>query len=100
MTKFHSLFFIISVVTLTSCAHVNVSDKILVSKHDSDLVSVEAAINLARVSYIKGCKDKSLESKIPVSFEDCLKKANTYLKDDVIFIIDQDGKTDKAKENL
>jgi hypothetical protein len=44
-------------------------------KKDEELVSVNAAINHAQASYLKGCVDAYHQLKIPLAFPQCRDKA-------------------------
>lgn len=84
--------FLISIAALFyGCSALSYSapEKILVSKHKDDLVSVDATVNLARAAYIRGCTEEQKESGQKVSFSRCLERAQVFIKDDVIYIIDQ-----------
>jgi hypothetical protein len=75
------LGFILSLM-LYSCSQVSPR------QNTSDLVSVDAALNQARSSYLKGCVDAYHEVKIPKPFSDCLNKARVH-QQQLLEIMDQ-----------
>lgn len=84
--------FLVSITALLygcSVLQYSTPEKILVSKYKDDLVSVDASVNLARAAYIRGCTEGQKESARKVSFRHCLEKAQVFIKDEVIYIIDQ-----------
>ena len=67
---------------LVSCAQVP-------PKKQADLVSVNAALNQAQASYMKGCVDAMKDLKIPVAFPGCRDKAVIHRRE-LDSIMDQD----------
>lgn len=61
--------YIILLLLLMSCAQVPPKT------YKDDLVSVDAAINHAYASYLKGCVDAFHDLKMPGAFESCKDKA-------------------------
>jgi hypothetical protein len=57
---------------LFSCAHAPKTPK---PSNYEDLVSLEAALNQAQASYLKGCVDAMKSLHIPVSFPGCRDKS-------------------------
>lgn len=55
----------------TSCAHKP-------SKKGEDLVSLNAALNHAQMSYLKGCVDAYRDLNIPAAFVRCKDKAHLH----------------------
>jgi hypothetical protein len=72
---------IIWMMLLVSCAQVPAKQK--------DLVSLDAALNQAQASYLKGCVDVMKDLKIPVSFPDCRDKSLDHRRE-LDSIMDQD----------
>lgn len=68
---------------LVSCAQVPVKE----DKHD--LVSVDAALNHAQASYLKGCVDAFHDLKIPGAFVTCRDKSLIHRRE-LDSIMDQD----------
>lgn len=89
MMKNAFLIFISALLYGCSVLSYSAPEKVLVSKHKDDLVSVDASVNLARAAYIRGCTEEQKESGRKVSFSRCLERAQVFIKDDVIYIIDQ-----------
>lgn len=73
------LFFLLLVV---SCAHRE-------PKKGEDLVSVNAALNQAQASYLKGCVDALKDLKIPIAFPGCRDKSLIH-RQELDSIMDQD----------
>ena len=48
------------------------------------------------VPYIRGCMEKSKEISNKKALKPCVTKANIHVRENIIFILDQDGS--KAKE--
>jgi hypothetical protein len=51
-------------IIASSCAHKNI-------QQDKNLVSVDAALNQAKASYLKGCVDALKTLKVPMAFTGC-----------------------------
>ena len=82
--KFLLIFFL-----LISCSSAKPPNYSLDGKYyKNDLVSVQTAVNLATASYIKGCVAQKK------TFHDCQEEAKSYVKDNIISIMDQ-GKSPK-----
>ena len=60
--------YLIFLTLLTACSQVPV-------KKQEELVSVDAALNQAQASYLKGCVDALKTIKIPITFEGCRDKS-------------------------
>ena len=73
---------IIILLTLASCAQAPV-------KKGEELVSVNAALNQAHASYLKGCVDAYHDLKIPVAFPTCRDKSFIH-RQELDSIMDQD----------
>ena len=57
--------------------------------NNEDLVSVDAALNQAQASYLKGCVDAFHDIKMPIAFETCRDKAVIHRRE-LDSIMDQD----------
>lgn len=55
---------------LVSCAH-----QAPKPEQEEDLVSLDAALNQAQASFLKGCVDAMKELKVPIAFPGCRDKA-------------------------
>ncbi len=78
-----ALFFFI----FSSCSSLQYPIK--VKKNKEDQVSLQAAIDLAFASYIKGCLDQQkTQSTEQISFEICREKSKDYVKNNVLFILE------------
>ncbi len=82
------------VIVISGCS--SISNKfdypININKYSNDTVTVQTAVNLAKQSYLKGCVDKSKEYSKEKTVRPCLLKADDYIRENIIFILDQDGK--------
>ncbi len=87
-TIFHKILILF---LLTSCSSISIPENqnTILSKNDDDLVSTNAALNLSRASYMRGCMGELSNSVIKNKYEYCLNKANKFLEDDVHFILNQ-----------
>ncbi len=56
-----------------------------------DLVSVNAALNQAQASYLKGCVDAFGELKMPKAFNSCRENSIMHRRE-LDYIMDQDSK--------
>lgn len=80
MSNTNDMRMLILLFILTACAHNKpVSPK-------EELVSLDAALNHAQASYLKGCVDALKELKIPVAFPGCRDKANKHRQEIEAFI--------------
>lgn len=78
---------IILLLISTSCS--TISYPITAKKYKNDLVSSQAAIDLAFSAYLKSCIDIKNEFKLSISFNECQRKAKVHVNKNIIFILDQ-----------
>ena len=81
-------------VILAGCAHekaASLADEIRVRKYADDLVSVASALELARASYVLGCVTARRDAGMAPARAACMKDAEAHVRDDVLFILDEDG---------
>lgn len=91
MPKNKFLFlFCLSVTSCSSQKAFQINELISNKEYKNDQVSINASLNLARSAYLRGCVDQMKESEQKVQFQKCLKKAEQFIKDDIITILDQD----------
>jgi len=65
--------------------------------YEHDFITTQTSLNLAGSAYLAGCVTRSKELGAKNSFDLCLERAKQYLRDDVVFILDQDP-TKKAQQ--
>ena len=93
--KLHSLLLILGFFLLSSCSSLKNSqknlyeDKVTFVKNKDDTISLSSTLDLARASYLRGCMEEMKVTGQNPNFDYCLNKAKAYVKDDVIFILNQ-----------
>ena len=79
-----NFIFTLALIILTSCSRVSPR-----KNAPDDTVSLDAALNQARSSYLKGCVDTFHELKIPKVFTHCMEKAKAH-EQELIGIMNQE----------
>ena len=79
--------YLLLLLLLVSCAHKK-PQAVQCPEPDDDRVSVNAALNQAQMSYLKGCVDSFRFLRMAPSFEHCVEKAKAH-RLDIQSIMDQ-----------
>jgi len=76
----------------SSCSSEKLHYPLTEKKYKDDTISVQTAIELAYSAYLKGCVDRSLALGAKQSFDLCSTSAKNHVKDNIIFILDENNK--------
>ena len=86
--------FLILIFFTISCSSnkIYLDYKIKSKKYANETVSIQSALNLALQSYIRGCIQQKESTRKDI-YIGCVKKAKEFIHNEVIFILDQNGKS-------
>lgn len=78
------------VLMCASCTTPGPTYPIREKKYVGELVSVQSAVNMALAAYLRGCVESGKGTGRDRLFDDCAERARKYVRDDIVFILDQE----------